>query len=358
MLTYQDDTDGIFDLLSTALTDANNNILISETIRIIGENPQFYPVDGGRLIMLIPKSFHSSTNREILLKDVVDSFALKTDFKSRLGMIYNAIERIEFVFYESPKGDLICEFPLYDFDPDDFNVNNDSTQQVSHYNTLNNIVTEDSAVQRGPFGPRYTIAKRDTYNFSKGITDEKIRTQIASSWHPVQNYVSGVGTLRDIAKPAVVTLRHLVPLYWLRIEEVAPKGFIASEKAALLYIQIMLNKTNADARTLGINAAPNLGLWLNRPIYFAPRNCIGTLMGLGHNITWGMGGSMDTRINLTYIRGWDGLLDNKGKVVYTPIGGMPSRPLNYKILFKLGEDVEQGAANIPSTEADLGSGNG
>lgn len=319
-----------------------NNITIEAIMKYIGTQPDLYPVDGGRLILLIPRSFHPEINREILLKDVLRSVGMTTQFQSRLGVIYNVIERIEFVFYESPKGDLICEFPLYDFDPNDF-----GTEEVPHFTVDRFGLSEVSNVTRGPFAPRYIIDKRDTYNFSKSITDEKIRTQIASAWHYLQNYPGENASSKEIQAPAVVTLRHLVPLYWLRLEEVDPKGYLASKEAALLYAHILLNKTNADARNLGINAVPNITLGLNRPIYFKPRNCIGILMGLGHNIKWGMGGSMDTRLNLNYIRGWDGLIDNKGNKVFTSIGGIPSRPLDYKVLFKL-KNVNKGAEDLPS----------
>jgi hypothetical protein len=330
--------------------NSNGNITTESIIEYIGTRTELYPIDGGRLIMLLPKSLHPEINREVLLRDVLRSFALNTEFKSRLGIIYDVVDRLEFIFYESPKGDLICEFPLYDFDPDDF-----GTEEIPHYSTSNGFISKVDNISRGPFGSRYIITKRDTYNFSKGMSDEKIRTQIVAPWHYLQNYTE-VGTSREVQKPSVVTLRHLVPLYWLRLEQVDPKGYIASNEAALLYAQILLNKTNADARNLGINTVPNLGLWINRPIFFTPRRCIGILMSLGHDITWGMGGSMNTRLNMNYIRGWDGLLDNEGKIVYTPIGGQPSRPLDYKLLFKL-KDINKGAERPPSDTSEQGDFN-
>ena len=52
---------------------------------------------------------------------------------------------------------------------------------------------------------------------------------------------------------------------------------------------------------------------------------------------------MDTRINVNYIRGWDGLLSRDGKKrIYTPIGGTPSQPLDYKLLFGLKNNEPSG----------------
>lgn len=335
-------------LANEAYTDAEGNILIDEVVRIIGSRSDIYPVDGGRLILLVPKSLHPEANREILLKDVVGSFALNTEFQSRLSIIYDTIERIEFMFYESPKGDLICEFPLYDFNPNDF-----GTEPVEHFATKNNgpfASREETSlsrnVKRGPFGPRWKIRDRDTYNFSKGVTDEKVRTQIAVPWNLLQNY-NETGTSEQIFKPSVVTLRHLLPLYWARLEQGTPKGFMSTPEAALVYANILLNRMNADARSIGINALPNLGAWVNRPIFFEPRNCFGTLTSVTHSTTWGMGGSQDTRLNINYIRGWDGLLDENNNPVYTTVGGTPSRPFDYKTLFNMRSNAERRELNVP-----------
>jgi hypothetical protein len=332
-------------------------------IDFIGKNPQLYPVDGGRLIMLLPASLHPEINREVMLKDIIDNVALKTEFRSRLGVIYDTLERIDFCFYESPKGDLICEFPLYDFDPNDwslefktphisihnneirkksFNVRPDFTtsqgQFVSNTFTTNNVEVTKHAIsnkflERGPFGSRWVVKKKDTINFSRQFSDEKVRTQITAPWYPAQNYPSNVGDTSLIQAPAVITLKHLVPLYGLRLEQTNSKGIANTIEAAKYHANVTLNRMNADSRNIGINAIANWGLWLNRPLFFERRNCIATINSLTHRITWGMSGSAESRINVNHIRGWDGLVDENNEPVYTPLGGTPSQPLDYKLLF-------------------------
>jgi hypothetical protein len=299
-------------------------------IDIIGTNSHVYPVDGGRVLMLIPASFHPATNREVLLRDILSNPSMVTEYSSRLRVILDTIERIEFVFYESPKGDLICEFPLYDFHPKDWGLDKQSHYRVEENGQAKPYVDET----RGPFGSRYMIDKRDTVNFSKQITDEKVRTQVMAYWNTFQGMPSE-GTSAEYQSGVPTTLYHLIPLYGYRTEQVNPKGFISTKAAAQAYGHLVLNKMNADARNIGINALPNFGTWLNRPVYFTQRNCIGTTVSLDHSIKWGMGGSVDTRINLNNIRGWDGLVNNAGEPEYTAIGGHPSRPLNYKVLFRL-----------------------
>jgi len=310
----------------------------------LGMRTDLYPPDSGALIMLIPNTFHPESNRNFLMKELINSPAMETTFRSRMSMIYDTIERIEFVFYESPKGDLICEFPLYDFDPDDFGFDEvPQNRIVGDSDSASRSVEPRSYQKCGPFANKYIVAKRDTYNFSKSVTDEKVKTQVTCMW----NFIPGgqAGKSGGILKPATVTLRHLASLYGYRLEQADPKGHISSKEAAYAYAHITLNKLNADARSLGINAVPNLGMWLNRPIYFLPRNCIGTLTSVTHSIKWGMSGSMDTRLNINYIRGWDGLLNSKtNEPIFTSIGGIPSRPLNYKLLFNLNEEIPSGNA--------------
>ncbi len=347
------------DLLQNLPTSVDGSVDSLSIIKHIGTRPDIYPVDGGRLILLIPRSFGPSTNREILIKDLIDSPAMKTEMRSRLGMIYDIVNRIDFVFYESPKGDLICEFPLYDFDPDDWSLNESKGHKSVE---LGVETTEFASIIRGPFGRKYNINERDTYNFSKQITDEKIRTQMTSPWANIQNRKREAGTSIDTGQaPAVITLKHLVPLYGLRLEQVDPEGFIATKEAANVYAHIQLNKMNADSRNLGINAVPKFGLWLNRPLLFSPRNSIATTQSISHSIVWGMGGTVDTRVNVNYVRGWDGLLnpndlDDSGnpKPVYTPIGGQPSRPLDYKLLFNL-KNLNEGnnSSGVPPDLTEL-----
>jgi hypothetical protein len=306
--------------------------------------------------MLIPESFHPSINREVLLKDVNKNFApLTTEFRSRLGILYDVVERSEFVLYESPKGDILIEFPLYDFDPDDWNQNvpidDGRLVSVSHHELIDGSVKPLSTITRGPFLLHYVISKSDTYNFSKQISDEKVRTQVMAYWSNIKGFTPA-GSSQKLGQLASVTLDHLVPLYGLRSEQISVNALVPNEKAAQLLANISINKMNADARNIGINASPRFGAWINRPIFFQERNCIATVASLSHSIKWGMGGNADTRINLQYLRGWDGNLDVNGNRVYTSIGGYPSRPLNYSLLFGL-ENVEKGTKAIVEEAEEL-----
>lgn len=93
-------------------------------IKEIGERPDKYPVDGGALYKVLPYSTVASSGIGNALREVIDravrsGIATQSAYLTRLGVIYEIAETIDFSFYATPRGDLILEMPFYDFDPYD-----------------------------------------------------------------------------------------------------------------------------------------------------------------------------------------------------------------------------------------------
>jgi hypothetical protein len=317
---------------------------VSQIIKAIGENPHLYPVDGGRLVILAPASLGPNANRDILLRDLIQSIATETTFSSRLQVIYDILDRIEFSFYASPKGDILCEMPLYDFDPDDFGDAPVSRSDLQEHITFQSADEKlaprdisnsiDEGDERGPFGPFLRVARRDTISWQRTFSDEQIRTQFVTTWHNFSGYTT-TGTATTIGQqPQVTTLRAMVPAFGVRVETAEPTGFIASPEAAKAYCELKLNQWNSNARTAAYNILPTLRMTPNRPVLFAARQQVASIRSVTHTIDW-PSRSMTTGVDVNYIRGWDGgLREDNGKPNYAPIGGEASRPLNYARLFK------------------------
>lgn len=315
---------------------------IEEVITAIGEHPELYPVDAGRLILLVPGSLGPNTNREILLKDLIQSIATQTTFRDRLSLMYDITSRIQFSFFATGRGDVLCEMPLFDFEPDDF-----GDEPVTRADIVKVIASSprtglpavgvdglhlDVGEVRGPYAPHFRIARKDTINLSRTFSDEKIRTQFATTWYPIQGLTSA-GTAREaIGKTEVETLRALVPQFGMRLEFAEPTGYISSPEAAQVYCNLKLNQWNADARSSQVDMIPNLRLMPNRPVLFTVRNYIATIRSVDHNLVWNQDMSMSVGTNLQ--RGWNGLLTSDGRPIYTPIGGFASQSLNYAALFR------------------------
>jgi hypothetical protein len=332
------------------LDQKTGDVFSEEIVTKIGENPHIYPVDGGRLIMLLPANLGPNTNRAILEKSFVDSVATQTTWSNRLEIIYNVLERIEFRMFATPRGDVCVEMPLYDFQPSDFGEVAVDSQRARRSYTPNTHVQGLEYAARdsiGPLAPHYRIMGQDLMDADLTFSDEHVRTQFRCSWQNLQGYPEGqtadvIGQL-----PEVVTLRGLVPQFGVRAEQATPTIYVANPEAAQIYCQLKLRQWNADAISAQIDMLPQLRLGPNRPIEVDDGPYVASVRSISHTLDWD-GGDMHSSVGLNYVRVWDGLIDEDapkrrddivsrtgGRVpVYSSIGGAASTPLNYALLFR------------------------
>lgn len=307
---------------------SDNRAETSDLITLLGTRPELFPVEG-RLIMLLPQSLGPNTNRNILLKDLC-TVATETTWTTRLALIYTLMERIEFSFYASPRGDLICEMPLYNFEPDDFGTEEVTLERLRHVPA--NALIIDKEEKRGPYQKDYLIDKASTIGWERSFSDEHVRTGMLC-WPSIFQGYSQLGEALQLGSRLELTiLSTLVPQFGVRTEICDPKGLIVSPEGAKLYTEIQLAKWNADARSANVRALPRPSICFpNRPIEFTARSFVGTLRSVTHSIVWNSG--METTYNVNYLRAWAGQRNSLGKPVYEALGGDASHPLNYKVLF-------------------------
>lgn len=121
------------------------------------------------------------------------------------------------------------------------------------------------------------------------------------------------------------------------------KGRLRTAEAARLYANLTLNRVNADAHTVGLPIVPRFSCGLNRPYLWKLRNHMGTSADVSHSLAWN--GGWRTSIGLRYLRGWTGMLTVDNKMIYVPLSGQTSRPLNYRVLFGAQPDSTTPDAN-------------
>lgn len=315
---------------------ADGTYVNEDIVKVIGEHPELFPVDFGRLIFLVPGSLGPGTNRDLLLQDII-GVNTQTTWRTRLGLIYDVMERVDFSFFASPKGDILCEMPLYDFEPDDFgDTSIDIGEFVNQRSNLRYDVETDR--ERGPFAPAYRVAKRDTQNWERSFIDENVRTQMVGIYSLIQPFAQ-LGTSADIGKVAPVNLYGLMPQFGVRSEMIEPRGIIANENAARVYANVKLNQVNANAKQAKVEIMPRVQLGFpNRPMEFEERTFVATTESITHNLVWGLQGDMTTNIDVLYVRAWGGQTTGAGdtlRPVYEPIGGFASQALNYALRFGL-----------------------
>lgn len=326
---------GVNPISAQSLQDSSGTVPIDKVIKAIGENPQIYPVDGGRLIFLVPDTLGDLS---VLMKDF-KGVELQTTWKTRLSKIFDVLERIEFSFYANGRGDLLCEMPLHDFDPEAFGTEAVTFRQLADVLGESRAQTIfDESHSAGPFAPEYQVARRDTIRWQRTFSDEKVRTLAIATWHNIPSLEAGQTGIAAGQKPASRLLEALVPQFGVRAEILPTTVLTANPDAAELYCQFMLNQFNADARMVNVSAVPQLRIMPNRPIKFTERSFIGAMREVHQSITWGERGDMSMDMKLNYIRGWDGNIDKAtNKPFYSYLGGFRANPQNYALRLRVAQ---------------------
>lgn len=294
-------------------TGSNAEYPTGGIIEYIGTHPGEYPVDGGRLMLLIPRGL-SSNNADLLEKSILNNPYMRTNWTTVGQTLYEVIERFQFEMYCTPRGDIVVEPPMFDADPDFFGASledgmtlDDLRNRSPNYAHAFDVYGNEDTAFRRPYALDFIVPTRDTYSWDYTFSDDKVYTMAIASHAIIPNLENTAGFIDRIPdSQSVVQAKDLMPLYGTRIAPVTPRGFIATKEAAQLYARICLDRLNSDARTLSVKAIPNIKAWLNRPVYFESRNLIGTTKNVAHSLQWGMGGDMSTNMSLNVIRTWGG----------------------------------------------------
>jgi len=356
------------------LKNADGKLNIEAVIDYIGTHWDEYLVDGGKLMLLIPNSF-GVNNTDLMMLDVIQSYNMNSECNTMGKLMLDVVERIQFSMYSTPKGDIIIEPPLYDFDPDDFGLKpisgdsfvstlpsmefkNKSDNTFDRFENFASVLARAEAKlpftgrDRGPYGSAYIIPKYDTYKIESAFVDEKVRTMATCGYMFVKNQM-GIGDSSTIGKLAKADRLSLIPIYGIRTIELTPRGYVSTPDSAYLFANISLDKLNADAHTTNVMHVPNIKLWINRPIYVQVRNFIGTTKQVTQSLTWGAAGDMSSSSDLYAIRTWDGSVAKADHTqpVYTTIGGVGSSPINYARLYgkpvPIPRKVSEGEPDLP-----------
>ncbi len=328
----------VVERLKTKVGDAQSSgdftaSLTWEIMTEIGGNPADYPVDGGTLLMLLPEGL-GKLGEDVIAKDFVSSISQVSEFKDRRSTMYDLVARVDFVFYADPKGNLVIEMPLFDFDPWHFTSPSAPGPKVATTDNPLNAVKFSNLADSGAVTfdneRRFTVEDEALDGFTATDSDGPVRTVAYKVPEVSRAYAALQGT--QARKPEYVKLDALIPIYGWRAVQGDPGKPVTTERAALISCALELNKMNADAYTYKLPLLPRFSAWLNRPMLFRHRNQVATVTSITHKITWGV--EARTTLNFNYARGWSGDIDgSSGHFVYMPIGGREGRTINYAELF-------------------------
>jgi hypothetical protein len=303
---------------------------VHDVITRIGSDPDNYPIRQ-RVLMLLPAHLGGTLGRRVLDLDLSGCPATTAEYFDRLSLLQQVLGRIEFCIMDSPRGDIIVELPLYDFEPRHFTdegaraIEDVNTGRGSSYlNALAFLKNAPQALKRlftepiRGYEQDFTIFNEDAGRFTLGATEQDVKTV----WVSVPRWTNGMA--RDGSnqgnRQVVTVLPNLVPLFGFRVEQGDPPGNITTAEAARVYNHIQLNKANADTVSARLSGMlPNHRLWPNRPVLVDEESVQGVIKSLTDNVAWQS--DCSTTVNLSFIKLWDGRYIYKTDTGITPAGG-------------------------------------
>jgi len=264
-----------------------------DLVELIGKNPQRYPVDRGRVMQLYPTVLKDGGDKNILLKDIIQGPGFVTEFKSRLAVIYDILQRIDHVMYATPKGDVVIELPLTHFDADRW----------------------------GYYADAYTFTRNDNAGRTMGLDVSHMVSVMTSDWSILAGYSSESQYTEVTGRALEVAVSHaLVAQFGVRIEKAPVRVFLASPEAARAYAQSQLTRLNGELDTCDLNLFPRLGLGPNRPMYDAEKFIVGTIRNINWSVQWGSSATM--KLSLNHMRRWQGGRRKDGLKLLEPVDGL------------------------------------
>lgn len=340
------DTEALLNAVRNEITEPN--LSLEDVISRIGTDPERYPIRQ-RVMLLLPANLGPLLGRKVLELDMSGVPASQAEYFDRLSLLMQVINRIDFVMYDSPRGDIVVEMPLDDFEPRHFggkgarafnespssgNPASESylAQLISIFRGDPNATTTLTPLRDRDYSTDFAVYITEQGGIDFNTSEQDMKTVWVSTPRFTDN-VARDGSQQN--RQVTTVLPNLVPLLGFRVEQGDPIGNIITDEAARLFNHIQLNKANADAVSIKLSGCfPNLAAWPNRPVYVESKVLIGATKSVGQSIVWQS--DCSTEWNFFRVKLWDGrfYVDQFGttRKLFTPFGGVNAKPFNLATL--------------------------
>jgi hypothetical protein len=299
--------------------DLIHPVLTIEEVTQVGINSGFGPLgtensgfggfsgasapDTGALHILLPDQKDALDNYNRLINYAVSDPSWQSEFETRLDIIKKYIvDNLLYSVFESPKGDVVAEFPMFDFTPYDF----------------------------GDYGKQNLIHNSSSTNVTLSEDDSKAYTWIVVSGGFAPVDIGADQEIIQAARTAHAVLTDLLPRYGIRVLNVN-NPLLRSDEALKYFTKVLAAKTVADVRS----ARADLGLMdptilPNRPYLLSYKSLLGYLLTVQNSTVFQSGAQ--TGIDLNYIRMFT--KDTQGNYKFWLLGGedSSSKPLMFRNL--------------------------
>ena len=272
-----------------------------------------YSVDAGRVHFLLPAKGHPASNL-VSASNTGASTSDKISWASRLELLYETCNNIDYQIYVSGWGDMIFEFPMYDFNPDDFGPAYEKLYTFNHHTVSDTVDDEGGEEVSGLI-------------IQSNLLAPQLRTgqEQAKAGQPALNLNLYTTIFSNILASRIgVQMKTITKLGIIDQEDLAQFGFLEFNKIIAEYSKYSFVST----------FRPYLNV--NRPIHSALRDRIGMLDTF--TTTWNIRKEVSSELNLRYVRRREHLRDSEGKldltqVVYRSIVGGEATPISYNKIY-------------------------
>lgn len=309
----------------------STRFLTWEEMYLIGKNSHPWgdsAVDSGKVHILLPAREHPASNL-ISASLTAASITDKVSWASRLELLYEVCNNIDYQVYVSGWGDMIFEFPMYDFSPDDFGDSYERLYTIDHHSISDTVDDEGGEevsgliISSNQLGPE-TRTGLENAPAGTPATNNELYTTIFSN---------------VLASRIGVNMKTITKLGIIDQEVLAQFGFLE------------FNKIIAEYSKYSLSLAFRPYLSVNRPIHAIRRDRIGLLDSYSN--MWTIRGDCTSDLNLRYVRRRehlrkaDGTLD-LDKPVYRSIVGGEATPISYNKIYTDKSLRDTGLSQAPS----------
>jgi len=259
----------------------------------------------GRVHFLLPSSGSPLTN--LIEGPIVDTrVTARVEWATRLELITNMCKSIDYQFYVTGIGDIVFEFPQYDFMPYDYN------DKYSSLYTFTNHLQSDSVNDEG-----------GTPISALEVTSRTLRTELAGA---VGLNGAGAEVGLDVDLRRTIFSNVMASRVGVHVETHSIPGITGdgAQRRLAQYGMIEFNKRLANYNKFDINATYRPYMGVNRPIYHTRKS----RMAITENITytWRIRQDVTLEMSMNYTRRLEG---DKFRF----ITGGERMPISYNTIF-------------------------
>lgn len=250
----------------------------------------------------------------------------KIEWGTRLELIIQMCKNIDYQFYISGSGDMIVEFPMYDFMPDEFNVAYNKLYSFSDHIISDNINDEGGT-------PVTALI----------VTGSILRREIAQGNPTEVDAIPGHAASAEITR--TVFSNVLASRVGVHVETFSVPGVENQGRLAQIAM-IEFNKRQANYNKLDVTATYRPYIGVNRPIYHRVKNRI----GISETVTYAFNlrAEVTMTIDLSYIR------RKEANGAFRFITGGERSPISYSSQYLNAYVPGQGINNTGSGEGEGG----